>query len=57
MTCSGGVHHLEKPADACAEIAGRPAKVLPARVAQLWAYGDLLDNDILTRKDDLTCGR
>jgi hypothetical protein len=51
MRCSGGVHHLEKPAD------GRPAKVLPPRVAQLWAYGDIPDNDILTRKDDLTCGR
>jgi hypothetical protein len=53
MKWSRAVQHLEKLADTCAEMAGRPATVFPLRVTQLWAYGDMLTNDIMTNKDDL----
>lgn len=48
MKWSRAVHHLEELAQACAEMAGRPATIFPLRVTGLWTFGD-----VLTSRDDL----
>jgi hypothetical protein len=48
MKWSRAVHHLEELAQACADMAGRPATIFPLRVTQLWTYAGLL-----TSRDDL----
>jgi hypothetical protein len=36
------VHHVESLAQACADMATRPASIFPLRVTELWAVGDIL---------------
>lgn len=42
MKWSRAVHHVESLAQACAEMAGRPATIFPLRVTQLWVAGEIL---------------
>jgi hypothetical protein len=42
MKWSRAVHHVESLAQACADMAARPASIFPLRVTQLWAVGDIL---------------
>jgi hypothetical protein len=36
------VHHVESLAQACADMATRPASIFPLRVTQMWAVGEIL---------------
>ncbi|MCU1688020.1 MAG: hypothetical protein JWQ81_8759 [Amycolatopsis sp.] len=42
MKWTRAVHHLEELVDQCAEMAERPTSIVPLRVVQLWAFGDIL---------------
>jgi hypothetical protein len=42
MKWTRAVHHLEELAGYCVEMAERPTSIVPLRVVQLWAFGEIL---------------
>lgn len=52
MNWARAVHHVELAAEECQRLAGLPLVSVPARVTQLWAFGDMLgprrDLDVVT---------